>query len=148
MKYDTYFEFTPVEVQQTRGGSVVQLGFSKSVGISGFQKTINKWIKALLTERGTDVLDREYGTDFVRLIGSNVTSQSDIQTIIEDSVNKATDDVKRHQRQYPPENDNEAFSDAVIQSIVFSSDSTRIDVAVLIENVAGTTLRTLIPVTL
>lgn len=149
-KYDIYIELVPTELQESSIGTegVMQFGFSRTISISGFQKAVNKWLKALLTEKGTDPSDREYGTTLVKLFGSNVTSRRDIQTAIEMAVSDATDDVFRYQEEYPSDDDSEVLDDVSIVSIVFSDDLTRVDVMVRLENREGSTLRAQIPVQL
>lgn len=148
MKFDTQIQLVDPETQATLNGGVMAFGGDQQTFVTGFQKTIQMWLKALLTEEGSDVYDREYGTPFVRLIGSNVTSRSDVQLVVEQSIRKATEDVQRYQEAYPPDSDDEVLEDATIQSIVFSDDGTRVDISVFLENRSGRVLQVLIPTNL
>lgn len=144
MKADTRIQLLTEEDQQVSGGNIMKFGTGQNTSVTGFQKTIGLWLKALLTEEGSDLLDRDYGTPFVRLLGSNVTSRADVQQVIEQSVTQATDDIRRYQVEYLPSTEDEILENVRIESIVFSRDSTRVDISVRLENRSGRNLRTLV----
>ena len=140
--YDTYFELLP-EVEQGVQRGTFTYGYQKHIGIAGFQKLINKWIKAFLTEEGTDLSRRQYGTSFAGLIGSNVTDRADIQQIVYSSVAKATADINSIQSRFPPEDPTEILQSAELTSIIFE-DNSSVSVYVLIQNQAGQRLQVIL----
>jgi hypothetical protein len=137
--YDTYFELLPVADQSAQRGTFTY-GYKKHIGVTGFQKLINKWVKAFLTERGTDLSSRDYGTQFASLIGSNITDRADIQQVAHTAVAKASADINAIQAQYPPDDDPETLHSAQLQSLIFE-DNSSVSVYVLLQNQAGKRLQ-------
>ncbi len=143
-RYDGFFEFLPAAGRPSPE-KFVTFGFKKHLGISGFQKLVNTWLKALLTEQGTDLSDLEYGTAFSRLFGSNITTQQDVRDIIELSVLKASRDVERYQAIAPPADTKEIFGSVTVQSLSFTQDGLGVSITVLLENALQDRMSLLIP---
>jgi len=137
--YDTYFELLPASEQKAQRGTFTY-GYKKHLGIAGFQKLINKWTKAFLTEQGTDLSRRLYGTQFPSLIGSNVTDRLDVQQIAHTAVAKATQDVLGIQARFPPEDAQEILHSVQLTSLIFE-DNSSVSVYVLLQNQAGKRLQ-------
>lgn len=70
-RYDIHVQALPVQEQRDTF-KFMSFGFSPSVGIKGFQMLLNQWVKCLLTPRNSDPTDLTYGTDFTKIIGSNL----------------------------------------------------------------------------
>jgi len=140
--YDTYFELLPQSVQGAQRGTFAY-GYAKHIGVSGFQKLINKWVKAFLTAQGTDLSNRDYGTHFANLVGANITDRTDIQQVAHTAVAKATADINAIQAQYPPEDTREILHSARLTSLIFEDNST-VSVYVLLQNQAGKRLKVIL----
>jgi len=50
-------------------------GYSATLGVKGFQMLINTWLKCMLTTKGSDPSNLNYGTLFKHLLGSNTTME-------------------------------------------------------------------------
>lgn len=137
--YDTYFELLPQSAQGVQRGTFTY-GYKRHIGVAGFQKLINRWVKAFMTTQGTDLSDRTWGTQFPDLIGSNITDRTDIQQIVQSSVSKATDDTRRIQAQYPSDDATELLQSAQLTSLIFE-DNSSVTVYVLLQNQAGKRLQ-------
>ena len=75
----------------------MSFGFVETVGVAGFLMLINNWLKCLLTPRGGDPTNLSYGTDFTKMIGSNLTvSEAQDVTIL--SIEQANDYIDSVQR--------------------------------------------------
>ncbi len=133
--YDIYYEVIPKEEQPSSYGKVVSFGYTSALGVKGPRKLANRWLKCFMTLKGTDPLNRSYGTGFADLIGSNVSRVDDFT----DAMVLFVDDCNQQMRdfdnaQFPP--DNERLESATISSIrALPPDG--YEVYVTIKNVAG-----------
>jgi hypothetical protein len=143
-RYDTYIELRPTEEQSVRSGTY-QFGYTKPIAIKGFQKLINKWAKCFLTPEGTDLSDRTYGSPFPNLIGSNITSREDVSDVVQIAVDKTNVKIQEYQAADPPEDPREILDDAELESIVFDTAGTGVEVYIRIRNQAGELLRVQLP---
>lgn len=148
MIYDIYIESVPPSDDASPPRSVMRFGFEKHLGISGFQKTVNKWLKILLTEEGSDYLNKSLGTRFSLLFESNISNPNDVSQVVIGAVDKATQDVLRVQQ-----NDNTLEIDEIlvstrIVSLEFSRLESRVSVKIDLKNAAGQVLTAQIPVRL
>lgn len=133
--YDLYYQVIPKDEQLSAGGKVVSFGYASALGVKGPVKLSNRWLKCFMTLKGTDPLNKTYGTGFPDLLGSNVSTPSDFidaMTIYVDDCNqqiRAFDNA-----QFPP--DNERLESAAIASITpLGPDG--YEVYVHIKNIAG-----------
>ena len=147
-RYDTYIELVPASLQRDISHGVMRYGFSRHLGVSGFQKIISQWLKALMTLQGSDVTDRDYGTVLPNLIGSNITTESDIQSTIEMCVDKATQDILRYQADKNVSSATELLASATLTALFFRPEEGAVDVRIVIENQAGDSIRIQVPVLL
>ena len=143
-RFDTYIELLPPDEQSVQVGTFTY-GYDKHIAIRGFQKLINKWAKAFLTLEGTDLSDRDYGTAFTALIGSNISSRRDIQEVVQSSVDKANEIIYEIQAEDPPDDAREILDVATLESLIFSPDGLGFDAFVRIKNQAGEVLQVLFP---
>jgi phage baseplate assembly protein W len=137
--YDTYIELLPEDVQSGTGGTFTY-GYNKHIAVAGFQKLITWWVKSFMTAQGSDLSNRDYGTTFSSLIGSNVTDRVDIQQIVHTAVAKATLDIRSVQAQYPPTDEQEILHSAQLTALIFE-DNSAVSVYVLLQNQAGKRLQ-------
>jgi len=145
-KYDTHIELAPAKGDLAPQGGMMRYGFKRHIGVVGFQKLINKWLKALLTEEGTDLSNRDYGTGFSSLIGANVSGRRDIQAAVEFAVDKATQDIKNYQADQQLTDMSEMLEEAVILAITTSPSGAEIAVRVQLKNSANESVKIQIPV--
>lgn len=78
--FDLYFQGK--EQENITGFKFFTSGFNRSIGVKGFWKLILQWLKRFMTTKGSDPTRPEEGTEFPNLIGSNITSMSDIRDIV------------------------------------------------------------------
>jgi len=141
--YDMHFQLVPSEEQVSANGRVFTFGFTSAVGVKGPQKLINRWMKCLFTLKGTDLLDKAYGTGFPEIIGSNVSRLSDFTDAMTLFIDDCNSQIKAFDlAQFPP--DDERLDTAIITSIV-PRGADGYDTYVSIKNVAGTVLTALVP---
>lgn len=144
--FDTYIDLIPEDEQQlTR--KTFRYGFRRHIAVKGFQKLINKWVKCFLTLKGTDLSDREYGTLFSQLIGSNVTSRRDIVEAVQISVEECNDVIFRLQSARLSDDPAELLDDAELTALTVTPDGTGFEAFVRIRNQAKQTLSVQIPTT-
>lgn len=141
--YDIHIPLLSEAEQTDSGGKLFSFGFTSAIGVKGPQKLINRWLKCLLTLKGTDLLSDTYGTGFPELINSNIGRRQDFvdaaALFIADCNNQIT---AFDQAQFPP--DDERLESAVIDSITPRGDS-GYDIYVTIKNVAGALLTFAVP---
>jgi len=131
-KYDVHFQ--PVPASEVKGFKCFEFGFEAALKVSGPQALVNRWVKTLMTPKGSDPLDPTYGTVFGRLVGSNIPG---VNTDIQDLVSIAVDDANEQVRQqdvagfFP---DNERLLSAEIIDFVEGADG--FEVWVRIKNMA------------
>ena len=73
--YDIYF--TPL-ADTDISARPFSFGFVSSIGITGVRKLSNKFMKCLLTLKGSDQFDLLYGTGFISLTQYNISQLSDL----------------------------------------------------------------------
>jgi len=143
MSYDVHFQVLQEVEQPAASGRIFTFGFISAVGVQGPQKLVNRWMKCLFTLKGSDLLDRAYGTGFPELIGSNISKKNDFT----DALTLFIADCNRQilvfdQAQFPP--DNERLESAVLTSVT-PRDSDGYDAVVTIKNIAGQLLLFALP---
>lgn len=93
-RYDIHFQGVPAD--RASGTRCFEFGFQAPLKMAGFQALINRFAKTLMTPRGSDLLNKDYGTNFSSLIGANMTGDPSLITdIVEMAVADASDQVKR-----------------------------------------------------
>lgn len=142
--YDTYIELLPPDQQSVQTGTYTY-GYVRHVGIKGFQKLINRWAKCFLTAEGTDLSDRNYGTAFINLVGSNITTRTDLAELVQLAVEKTNATIRRYQSERPSDDPRENLDDADLEALNISLARSEIEVYVRIRNQAGEVLRVQLP---
>ena len=94
-RYDLHFE--GVSAEQTRENFLfLTFGETGATRVRGLRMLVDHWAKCFLTPRGSDPSDRRYGTEFSRLIGSNL-SLEDARDITLIAMDTCTQQVKNWQ---------------------------------------------------
>lgn len=102
-KYDAFYTGTAEATQHLF--RFFTFGFDRSVGIRGPQKLALQWLKCLMTTKGTDPTNLEYGTDFPNLIGSNVQAMQDLQDVVMLCVQDCNEQIIAIQQKTQPDLD-------------------------------------------
>jgi hypothetical protein len=143
MAFDVHFQIVPEEEQLYSGGKIFTFGFTSAIGVKGPQKLVNRWLKCLFTLKGTDLLDKTYGTGYAELIGSNVSRYQDFVDAVSLFISDCNDQITAFdQAQFPP--DDERLDSANLTSVV-PRGVDGYDVYVSLKNVAGTVLTLQVP---
>jgi len=94
IKYDIHFQ--PAAPEEQHGTRVFTFGFKASLKVAGPQALVNRWVKTLMTPKGSNPLDKAEGTAFGNLIGSNVSRRHrDVEDVLLLSIEDANEQVKR-----------------------------------------------------
>ena len=141
MSFDLYFQ--PKEEANITGFKIFTSGFNRSIAVRGPWKLLTQWLKRFMTTKGSDPLRPDEGTDFPNLIGSNVTSISDIRDIVLLSIQDCNDQVYSIQETVPPDED-EQLDVAVLDDIQTGGEDTVV-MYISISNVAGNTVQVRLP---
>ena len=133
--YDIHFQ--PVPASEVFGFKTFEFGYKAALKVKGPQALVNRWVKTLMTPRGSDPLYTSEGTAFWNLPGSNITDVSnDLSDAVNLSIQDANDQV--HQQDiaglFP---DNERLLNAELLNFQPNSSGDGFDVWVRIRNVAG-----------
>lgn len=92
-RYDVHI--SPVPEDRVRGYKVFEFGYAAPLKVRGLQALINRWVKTLITPKGSDLTDTAYGTDFSNMIGANMSAA---EGLTEDLVNLAVLDASEQVR--------------------------------------------------
>lgn len=131
--YDMHIQ--PVSADQVRGNKCYEFGYAAALKVNGFQSLISRWAKTLLTPRGSNPLDREEGTNFANLQGSNIARvTTGIRDLVALEIESANEQVRRQDDEgFRP--DSERLQSGELQAFVMGE--TGFDVWVKLTNVAG-----------
>lgn len=132
-QFDIHFQLVTPE-QQT-GGKLFTFGFKSAVGVRGPQKLINRWLKCLLTPKGSDLSDKNYGTGFYGFMGSNITSHQDVVDALTLFIEDCNTQIRAMDRKRTAPEDERLLSATLIQATPAADDA--YEVYVLIRNAAG-----------
>lgn len=141
--YDVHFQQVPAAEQETSSGRVFTFGYASAVGVKGPQKLINRWLKCLFTLKGSDLLDKAYGTGFPELIGSNISRRQDFVDAMALFIDDCNEQIRAFDlTQFPPEE--ERLASATLTSVV-ERGADGYAVYVTLKNGAGTVLTVQVP---
>lgn len=145
MSYDIHVEVIPFDpIDGLPNGKLFTFGYRNPLAVQGAQKLINKWIKCLLTKRGSDLFDKEYGTGFIDLIGSNISNVADVSDAVLLFVDECNSQVQAMDvTSRPP--DAERLQTATVYQIL-ENGSDGFEVYVYIKNYAGSQFSLTLPV--
>jgi hypothetical protein len=139
--YDLHFQ--AVEEDKLEGFRFFTRGFNRTVAVRGVNKLLNIWAKIFLTPKGSDPTNLERGTDFAKLMGSNITSQQDVRDVVLLSISDCNKQIAEIQRVSPPDDD-ETLRTAVLLSFE-TPTADGIEVWVGISNVKNEEATILVP---
>lgn len=94
--FDVHFQIRTAA--DSNGEKLFTFAYASAKGVRGFQKTINQWLKCLLTPKGSDITAKTYGTAFADLLGTNTFSTSDVSERVVLAVEDATAQILAYQR--------------------------------------------------
>ena len=140
--YDIFIEPLP-RAKQT-AGRIFTFSYAKTVGIKGPRKLAMRFLKCLLTPKGSDLMDSEYGTIFPDLINSNYGDINDVLGQIRMAVSDCADQVKALDESAGLPSRERLSSATITKSQATDTDG--VDVYVTLTNQAGERLVTLLPV--
>lgn len=141
--FDVHFQILPAEEQTST--RVFGFGFVSAVGVRGPQKLVNRWLKCLMTPKGSDPFDPDYGTGFPNLIGSNIASVQDVVDAAAIFIQECSQQIRSldNTALYPP--DERLQNASILRVETIGDDGFQIWVG--ITNVAGQQLPVLLPST-
>lgn len=133
--YDIHFQ--PVPSAEVFGFKTFEFGYRAALKVKGPQSLVNRWVKTLMTPKGSDPLYTSEGTAFGNLPGSNITNVSnDLSDAVNLAIQDANDQV--HQQDiaglFP---DNERLLNAELLNFQPNSSGDGFNVWIRIRNVAG-----------
>jgi hypothetical protein len=124
----------------TRRNSAVNIGFGSVVGkTSGQSYLVQKFIKVLMTKKGSNVFNPDEGTSFYQLEGSNVTNN---ESVISALVNNAVSDAENFilDNQTNIQNPSAKLSSAEVKRVRWLKDQQTISVSVALTSESGDTV--------
>jgi len=142
MPYDIHIE--GVEISEIKGAQFLTFGpYPTPWGVKGLQKMVDRYVKCLCTPKGTDISDRNYGTQLLSLFLGNIDPRSVMQLI-----ELAVVDAESIIREYDVDNganDEERLASVTLERVAPDVDGTGYILTILLKNVAGTTVRVMVP---
>jgi hypothetical protein len=138
MSFDLHIEGVPLSlVSGTRGLTFGD--YPVHVGVRGIQKLVDRFLKCFLTPLGSDMSDKDYGTQLAASFGVGNIDSVSIRQLVSLAVQQVEDTLRRYETEYATDTD-ERIASAQIQQLIPTADNDGFDVYVLISNVAGTTV--------
>ena len=143
-RFDIHFQALS-ESEQVDSYKFISFGFSPAVAVKGFQMVINMWMKCFLTPKGTDPTDVEYGTEFARMIGSNLPL-ADARDVGAIAVDDCNEQITLFQRNDDTLTRSERLASAEITDFIEDPDAPGFSMYVEIKNQANERLVLSLPV--
>jgi len=144
MPYDIHIEGVPKD--QIQNEKFLWFGRFEGkdvLAVKGIQKMIDRFLKCVLTPAGTDISDPEYGTQLAGLFLGNLDSTS-LRQMVMLSVTQAEEQIRKYDAINGALED-ERLASATVESLELDAPNNGFDLAVLLQNAAGTTVRVLLP---
>jgi hypothetical protein len=136
-----------LDPSQQRLGSTFVLDPANPIAVRGPQNMVNRYLKLILTPKGTDPLRHEEGTGFPYLVGGNIGKIADVQPQVLIYVQDAFEQLQVLDRRSPTLDDDERVATAELQTFrILSAD--HVEIFVQLTNLAGTSVSVLIPLAL
>ncbi len=134
-RYDIHVE--TLDESKALGVEFLTFGdYDKSLGIKGFQKMVNRFVKCLMTPLGTDLSDSSYGTILADSLGNNV-DPSAMFALVAQSVVAAEDKITEYDSQYALPDD-ERLGSVKVENVVNDPNAFGVLITLQMRNVAGT----------
>jgi len=135
--------YQPVPVDEVKGTKVFTFGYTSALKVEGLQFLVNRWVRVLMTPRGSDVLEPTFGTDYGNLVGTNIprSAKGSIVDVVAMAIDDASEQVKTQDKEarYP---DTESLSQANMLRFSPTAGGDGFEVWVEIKNKAGDVLIT------
>ena len=142
--FDIQFQLTSSSEQEA-SGQFVTWGSASTFGVRGFQFLINLWLKCLLTPRGSDPSDLNYGTDFTKLVGTLVPLE-DARDVTLLAITQCNNQIAAFQRNDSTLTASELLASAQLTNFVEDTGSSRFDAYVELKNRANERFTLSVPV--
>lgn len=143
-KFDIHFQAL-LEAEQRDTFKFVGFTYNPALGVKGFQMLINHWVKCMLTSRGSDPTNLSYGTNFVKLVGSNL-SIADARDVTAVSIDQCNEQIQSNQKDDSTLTETERLASAEITNFVENPTAPGFQVYVEIKNQANERLVLNLPV--
>jgi hypothetical protein len=134
-RFDIHFQAL-TEAEQLNTFKFVGWTYNPAIAVKGFQMLINQWLLCFLTPRGSDPTDLQRGTDFTKLIGSNLPLQ-DAQDVVNIAIDNCNDQVGAFQIDDNTLNPTERLASAAIVNFIENTSAPGFSVYIELKNQAG-----------
>ena len=134
-RFDLHFQAL-TEEEQLATFKFVGWGYNPTIAVKGFQMLINQWLLCFLTPRGSDPTDRLRGTDFTKLIGSNLPLQ-DAQDAVSMAVETCNSQVSNFQTRDLTLNPTERLASALVTDFIEDASAPGFSVYIELKNQAN-----------
>jgi hypothetical protein len=134
--YDIYLQGKTEE--HLTGFASLTFGFTRTVAVRGPYKLAVQWLKRFLTQKGSDPLRPDDGTNFPSLIGSNISSMADIRDVLLLAIQDCNEQIFNLQSQAPPDLDEQLLNATLDRFETNTADG--FDAWVALSNAAGQTM--------
>ena len=144
MAYDIHIEGVPQD--QIRNEKFLWFGDfenKRTIAVQGIQKLVDRFLKCILTPAGTDISDPDYGTQLTSLFLGNIDSAG-LRQMVTLAVIQAEEQIRKYDVINGAPED-ERLSSAVVETFDPNTTGDGFEMTVLLKNVAGTTVRMLVP---
>lgn len=137
MSYDTAIQPQDPDILLRRSDLFdLVLTEGNALAVEGFTRLIQKWLKCFLTRRGTHPGTPEYGTSFPTLINGNLSTESQTETIVQESISQTNKFIRKTQNEYGLENLSERLQSANLVEFDFFSDKFGFEAIISIQSQA------------
>lgn len=143
-RFDIFVNLLP-EAEQRDTFKFLSFGFTETLGVKGFQMLINSWLKCLLTTKGSDPSNINYGTSFMHLLGSNVDIASARDVVIL-NIEQCNEQIIAFQDKDTTLTTTERLASANLINFEERPDDPGFHAYIEIQNQAGERLQFLLPV--
>lgn len=135
--------YQPVPVSEVRSTKVFTFGFQSAKKVEGLQALVNRWVRILMTPRGSDPLELNAGTDFGTLVGTNIpkSARGSLLDVVAMAIDDASEQVKEQDKNMLY-NESESLDQVNLLRFQVNTAGDGFDVWVEIINKAGETLTT------
>lgn len=145
MSYDLLLGYVTSDVPLQRG--IITVGRPTPYAVTGFQRTVTQWTRCLLTLRGSDPLNRGYGTGLAAMINGAAPGVQELVAVCTTAVSEATRQIVSIQlSRLDTLTLDEQLSSARILSLVRDASGAGFGLSVELTSVTGKTLPSLVPI--
>jgi len=117
--------------------------YSRSLGVRGVQKMVDRFVKCMLTAVGSDLSDPDYGTPLAGAFLGNIDPGT-LRTLTLQSVVAAEAKIKEYDSEYAL-NDEERLASVRVDDVNIDEVESGVTVTLTLKNVAGVAVRVLVP---